>query len=55
MYFNRSEELLRPLMNLTRRVVIMSDILSKPKASLQSVMTLGLLHENIFEKTHVMT
>ena len=46
---------MRPLKNLTHRVVIMSDILSKPKASLQSVMTFGLLQENIFEKAHVMT
>ena len=46
---------MRVLRNLTRRVVITSDILSKPKASLQSVMTCGLLQENIFKKAHAMT
>ena len=46
---------MRPLRNLTRRVEIMSDILPTPKASLQSVMTFGLLQENIFKKAHVMT
>ena len=39
---------MRPLRNLSRCVVIMLDILSKPKASLQSVMTFGLLHGKIF-------
>ena len=46
---------MRPLRNLTLRVVIMSDILSKPKASLQSVITCGLLHVNILKNAHVMT
>ena len=45
---------MRPLRNLDRRVVIMSDILSNPKTSLQSVMTFALLQENIFKKAHVM-
>ena len=48
-------DLMRLLRNLSRRVVIISDIFSKPKASLQSVMTFGLLQENIFEKAHVIT
>ena len=50
-----SENLVRSLRNLSGRAVIMSDISSKTKANLQSVMTLRLLHENIFEKAHVMT